>query len=63
MTAGGTVTYISGADALTAEEANLVASADAALVFVGTSSEEGHDRESLALGQGQDDLVEQVKAT
>ena len=64
---GSSVAYVNATDGagavhlpLSSADASLVASADAAVVFVGTTSREGVDRASLGLDGGQDDLVAAV---
>eukprot|EP00698_Gefionella_okellyi_P025269 TRINITY_DN91_c0_g1_i1.p1 TRINITY_DN91_c0_g1~~TRINITY_DN91_c0_g1_i1.p1 ORF type:complete len:750 (+),score=208.76 TRINITY_DN91_c0_g1_i1:38-2287(+) len=55
---GPAVTYTSGSDIAAAVAA--ARNADVAIVVVATKSSEGSDRQSLAFGDAQDDLVHQV---
>ncbi len=58
--AGGSVVYINGVDGLNDDQRAAISGADIAVVVVGTSSAEGADRLTLALGNGQDELVSAV---
>ena len=58
--AGGSVQYFNST--LNSEALHAIAAADVAIVVVGTSSGEGTDRPTLALGNEQDQLVSSVAA-
>lgn len=64
VAAGGVVSYINGSNfasdtdaTFSDEEAAMLQAADVVVVVVGTSSGEGFDRDTLALGNGQDEMI------